>query len=105
MSTPSKIIKSSITVIGRRWFQRGPGNTYHTAEILVDGVTVHKTPKEYGYGSCYEQTAAEWLESNGYITRKHYAHGGAEPLWQVIRERMGLNWQSTAIDVSRERDL
>ncbi len=109
MSTTTKPAKlkahSSITVIGRRWFQRTYGNTYHTAEILIDGVTVHKTPRQYGYGSAYEDSAAAWLESAGYITRKAYANGGHEPLWQVVRERMGLNWQSLAIDVSRERDL
>lgn len=103
--TSSNPPKSSINVIGRRWFRRGPGNTYHTAEIIVDGVTVHKTPRAYGYGSQYEDSAAQWLEANGYITRKAYANGGHEPLWQVVRERMGLNWQSTAIDVPRERDL
>lgn len=95
----------SITVIGRRWFQRTYGNTYHTAEILIDGVTVHKTARAYGYGSQYEDSAAAWLEAQGVIKRKAYANGGHSPLWQVIRDEMGLNWQSTALDVARERDL
>ncbi len=105
IAKPAPVVKSSIAVIGRRWFRRGAGGTYHTAEIVVDGLTVHRTPMTYGYGSSYEESAAAWLEAQGYITRKAYANGGHEPLWQVVRERMGLNWQSTAIDVSRERDL
>jgi len=32
----------SITVIGRRWFERINGNTYHSAEIIIDGTFVHK---------------------------------------------------------------
>ncbi len=103
---PSLKAKSSITVIGRRWFQRTYGNTYHTAEILIDGISVHKTAKTYGYGSCYEQSAAEWLESAGVLKLKRYpVSGGTEPLWQAVRERMGLAWSSIAQDVSRERDL
>lgn len=100
-----KEIKSSVTVIGRRWFRRGYGGTYHTAEIIVDGVTVHKTPMQYGYGNQYEETAAQWLEAQGYITRKAYASGGHSPLWRVIRDDMGLAWNSQAIDVSRQKDL
>lgn len=105
-ATPAKLKAShSITVIGRRWFQRTYGNTYHTAEILIDGVSVHKTPRAYGYGSSYEDSAAQWLDAQGIITLKRYTNGSTEPLWQAIRERMGLAWSSIALDVSREKDL
>ena len=56
----------SVTITGRRWFQRSYGNTYHTACILFgDGVRVH-LPKQYGYGNQWEQTARAWLKDNGF---------------------------------------
>ncbi len=35
----------SITILGRRWFQKSYGNTYFTAQILVDGKKVHDLPQ------------------------------------------------------------
>jgi hypothetical protein len=56
----------SVTITGRRWFQRSCGNTYHTACILFgQGVRAH-LPKEYGYGERWQQTAREWLKDNGF---------------------------------------
>ena len=31
----------SILVVGRRWFRRGPGNTYHSVNIYVNGKYKH----------------------------------------------------------------
>jgi hypothetical protein len=96
----------SLTIIGRRWFQRGPGNTYHTAQIIVDGKTVHKSIKSYGYGDMYVETATQWLEANGYMPdREHHANGSAEPAWRYFRDERGIAYEAQAIDVSRERDL
>ena len=77
------------TIIGRRWFQRSYGNTYHTVEIYVDGKFIGKSPETYGYGDCYRQTAAEML--------------GMEysKLCQLHRD----NFVFSVTDVSRERDL
>jgi hypothetical protein len=56
----------SVTITGRRWFQRSYGNTYHTACILFgQGVRAH-LPKEYGYGDQWRQTARDWLRANGF---------------------------------------
>lgn len=95
----------SITIIGRRWFQRLYGNTYYSLLIIVDGKEVHKIPFDYGYGSMYEHTATVWLEANGYLPGiQHNKHGGLQPLWQHCRER-GIVLTSQAIDVARKRDL
>jgi hypothetical protein len=51
----------TVTVIGRRWFDRPNGNTYHTAVVLVDGKLLVKTQPTYGYWDEYESTAAECL--------------------------------------------
>lgn len=82
-------------VIGRRWFQRSYGNTYHTVEIRRDGVTVWKSEKAYGYDRQFLQTAAEWFKKNGYPNV-----GGHS---QSIREIVGATY--SVFDVSRERDL
>ena len=43
----------NITLIGRRWFQKTYGNTYHTVTVLIDGTEVYQSPKSYGYGDQY----------------------------------------------------
>jgi hypothetical protein len=103
VEVPDKI--HSVTILGRRWFQRGPGNTYNTATIMVNGKTVHHIPYGYGYGQMYEQRAMEWLLDNGFFPgEKPYKHGGYRPLWQIAQDR-GFHYESSAIDVPRKRDL
>lgn len=95
----------SITVIGRRWFQRTYGNTYHTAQIMIDGKTVQHTHKHYGYDSQFEETAAEWLEENGYIPKRERGkHGGRAPMWRYCQE-LKIVYEAIGIDVEREKDL
>lgn len=100
MKTQSKV--ESITIIGRRWFRRGPGTTYHTAEIVLNGETVHKTPKQYGYGDQYADTAFRWLLSQGIIPPPEHPY---ESHWRHIRDNLGIPYSYRAIDVARERDL
>lgn len=95
----------SITVIGRRWFNRGPGNTYHSAEILVNGKRVGGIDFAYGYDDAYLQNAADWLEANGYMPdRDHHANGSADPLWAYCRDRE-IEFAYSVSDVSRRKDL
>jgi hypothetical protein len=89
----------SLTLVGRRWFNRGPGNTYHSVEIIVNGKPVHKIPFAYGYGEQYEQSAFDWLEANGYLDRER-----SEPPWQVAK-RLGFDMTRSVSDVSRKKDL
>lgn len=94
----------SITVIGKRWFQRTYGNTYNSVQIMVNGETVATLPEGYGYGSMYLQRATQWLDAHGYVTLEHYEHGGMTPLWQYCRDN-DIHLEDTVIDVPRERDL
>jgi hypothetical protein len=71
----------SITVIGRKWFDKVNGNTYCTAQIIINGKTAGITDFEYGYGDFYTQAAGVWLERNGYIKLEKYANGGSQMLW------------------------
>lgn len=97
---------SALHIEGRRWFQRTYGNTYHTATIYKDGVCVYKSPKQYGYGEQFLQTAWEWLGRNGYPDCAEPGTNGFR--WknygtQYLRETLGGSY--SVIDVARERDL
>lgn len=95
----------SITVIGRRWFDKVNGNTYHTAEILVDGALAHRLERTYGYGDQYLWNAQQWLEANGHLPGlEHYANGMREGITQYCR-REGIALHFTVTDVTRKRDL
>jgi len=94
----------AVTIVGRRWFDRANGNTYYSSEIYVNGKFVHKIPFAYGYGSMYEQDAAEWLIDHGYIKAEKYASGGYPPLWQLA-EKLGFHKETPVSDVARKKDL
>lgn len=89
-----------IEIWGRRWFRRGPGNTYFTSRIYVNDELVHTMPMEYGYGNHYEDQSFEWLEQNGYVKREHER----ERPWRWA-ERTGIEYSAHAEDVRRQRDL
>ena len=88
----------SLEIFGRRWFQRGPGNTYHTVQVVIDGKTVWKSVRTYGYDDAYEQTAAAWLKEQGFIDRDDC------PLWRYCLDH-GIKYQKYATDVQRRKDL
>ena len=77
----------SITIIGRRWFERTNGNTYHTAEVIIDGEHAHTTGITYGYGNQYRQTALQWVKEN------------------VTQDLDGITTHATHTDVKRKKDL
>lgn len=52
----------TLTIIGRRWFQRTYGNTYNTAEVLINGKHAFKTVRQYGYGDHFRTIAMDALE-------------------------------------------
>ena len=72
----------SVTISGRRWFQRSYGNTYHTARILVGCSFAIQLPKEYGYGDYWAQRCREFLQGVGYVGE--IVNCGAS---DVLRER------------------
>ncbi len=94
----------AITILGRRWFDKVNGNTYHTSQIMVDGVTVHTTPFSYGYGDQYIQSASEWLNSNGHIKLEQYPHGNYEPLSYYCQDN-NIHLECSYVDLPRKKDL
>lgn len=92
--------------MGRRWWKKSAGSTYHASTILVDGEPVEGVDFAYGYDSHYIETAAEKLESLGLIKRrKRFAGSGmVEDLRQYCeRHKIALHCQAT--DVQRKKDL
>ena len=88
-----------ITIIGRRWFQKTYGNTYHSVVVLVDGEEIGREPFAYGYGDQYIQTAHELLVKAGKFTGDYSA---------FYQDRMGENrgnYVITVSDVARQKDL
>lgn len=99
------LIPRSIEINGRRWFRKGPGNTYHSVQIVVDGEVVHVVPYAYGYDRQYEETARAWLKREGYLPGIEDEPGRpGESLWRYC-ERVGCQYRDTVQDVSRKRDL
>ena len=95
---------NSIIIIGRRWFERVNGNTYHTAQIFINGKCVHRTTFSYGYGDQFIWTAYKWLENKDYVHPEHQKHGATEPIWQYC-QRNDITFSYTVVDVSRKKDL
>lgn len=98
-----------ILVVGKRWFERTNGNTYHSVSILVeyrDGTSEKwGVDFRYGYGDHYITTAEEELESLGIIARERYhASGGVESLRSYC-ERNGIGCHTEVADVPRKKDL
>ena len=105
MNTMTEHDVKSITVIGRRWFDKKWGNTYFSAEGLVNGNVVVSIKFEYGYDDHYIECIARELEKHGYMPdRKHYDYGGCEALWQYCRDR-NIAYTYHVADVSRKKDL
>ena len=89
----------NVFVVGRRWFDRANGNTYHTAEVEVNGEYVGKSRMTYGYGDNYLETAKEIL-----LEKYNFPKGMTErsSLWQLREYGVVLN--KSVID-GLKRDL
>ena len=99
----SKFSKTKkICIYGKRWFQKTYGNTYHSVEIYVNDILVHKIECSYGYGSQYEWNARLWLKNNNYIQmsdkNEYFCLG------RYCREN-NIEYENNVIDVKRKKDL
>ena len=88
----------SIEVYGKSWSRRGPGGTYYTARIYVNGEHLYTSPMQWGTPCLH--VIREWLDKAGYLP-------GILP-GEFLREycvRIGCEFFNTISDVRRERDL
>lgn len=90
----------SITIVGRRWFDRVNGNTYHSCECLINGNVVARVEFEYGYGDSYQYSGMKKLAALGYLP----GFDSNSVPWRYCEER-GINYYCTHSDVSRKKDL
>lgn len=84
-------------ILGKKWFDKVNGNTYHSVKIvdLESGETIVRTPRTYGYGEQYVQTAYEELTKLGLVEKvDRWNH-------ELNRERFIIE----CVDVPRKRDL
>ena len=93
----------TLDILGRRWFSKA-GNTYHTAEIRIDGTRVHYSDVCYGYGDHYQQTARDWLLADGCCTGLAHDIAGYDSLHWFCRDN-GIELVARAVDVGLKRDL
>ncbi len=94
----------SITIIGKKWFQKSFGNTYFSATGIVDGVIEAEINFEYGYGDQYIQSIEELLQEKEIISPKQYTNGSSEPLREYCHSR-DIQLTCSVTQVSRKRDL
>ena len=95
-------MNATVTVIGRRWFEKVNGNTYYSVEVYYNGDLIGCEPYDYGYGSMYSQRAAEIMRQvPGYELP---AGQDWEPLWQSTK-RNGDKLIDSVTDVQRKKDL
>ena len=88
----------SIQVIGKRWFQRSYGNTYHSVKISINNNKWIRLPKQYGYGDQYITTAKNYLVKEGILEHS------PDVLWRYCQYH-NIKLLTSVSDVKREIDL
>jgi hypothetical protein len=86
---------NTLTVIGRRWFEKTNGNTYHSVEVYRNGELIGLEPFRYGYGRQYQQTALELMKNAGWEV--------TEVLWRM--EEKGYKVIDSCTNVSAKKYL
>jgi len=95
----------TLTIIGKRWFDRKNGNTYFSTRVVIDGEWVDGVAFAYGYDDAYVEVTYESLEERGLVPlRERHATGGRETP-RIAAERAGVKLTYSAADVARRKDL
>lgn len=99
----------NITIIGRRWFQRTYGNTYHSVKVYVDSKLIGSKDFTYGYDSSFLQTAHELLQDAGIYerTNKRLSSGSMEDFYNFQQDMRNYRdrFVIDVCDVQRKKDL
>lgn len=86
-------------IIGKRWFDRKCGNTYHSVKVFVNNHFIGENPYTYGYDDQYIQTAFDILQEHGYFKGKSYYDFLDAKRYDKERFLISVS------DVSRKKDL
>jgi hypothetical protein len=57
----------SITILAKNYFDKRYGNTYFSAEVIVNNEPAFTLPAQYGYGDQYLFEACQQLKARGYL--------------------------------------
>lgn len=100
---------NSITISGRRWFDKINGNTYHSVDVYVNGKHVGSKPFEYGYDEAYLQTAHRILQDAGVCrkTGEHLKSGMDKDYYEFMMDMREHRDKYVRVvsDVARKKDL
>lgn len=93
------------TIIGRRWFEKVNGNTYHSVEVYKDGELLQREAFDYGYGDHYQQCALNIIKNKALVLKEFEVPEleTIHSLWQL--KNLGHTLVTSVTDVSRKRDL
>jgi hypothetical protein len=93
------MIENYLIIIGRKWFDKHYGNTYHSVTLFFDGQN-HYIPFRYGYGDHYLQSAIEYLQKSNLIEfdRK-------KEIFREYCEKRKIAFDYMSVTVTRQRDL
>jgi len=61
----------TIDIIGKEWFDKINGNSYHSAQVTINNDAVLYVPLTYGYDDHYLQSALKLLKAE-YIIAKDF---------------------------------
>lgn len=87
------------TVIGKRWFDRINGNTYHSVFVYKDGRLIGSEAFDYGYGDSYQQCALTIIQADSTDQQVK----DLSVLWKI--KDLGHTLITSCTDVTRKRDL
>lgn len=89
------------TVLGRRWFEKVNGNTYHSVRVFKDGELIGGEDQDYGYGGHYRQCAMGMIIQDDPTI---FAGETRQPaLWRI--KEIGHKLIDDVVDVARKKDL
>jgi hypothetical protein len=89
-----------IHITARRWFHKGPGNTYHSVTVVLPDGTTLRNPYEYGYGEQWKETALDLIQ----VHFSRHSKLDGERLHAFL-SRIGYYCQAMVLDVDRKKDL
>lgn len=99
-----KTKQDNIMLMGRRWFDKINGNTYHSARAYFNGVLIGEVEFEYGYGNQCIYTAWGILIKAKLVDPQKYSFGVYQPPWLYCQEHT-IKYVEEITDVSRKKDL
>jgi len=80
----------TIDINAKEWFDKANGNSYFSAEVILDYGTkkqiTYSLPFQYGYGEHYIDMANQFLIKEGIIKGKRHKNGSYPPLWQYCKD-------------------